>query len=126
MKNETYVAIDDWLERRLGLVLLIALLILASGPLLFLGQWITLKVYGFWPDISMMSLYRPITISGRRSQRIVDWIMRQQIATWLFVASSAFVFLSFIVLKMLGSRVTAAKRAVYYAKRERGDKNGGL
>jgi hypothetical protein len=124
MKNETYVAIDDWLERRLGLVLLIALLILATGPLLLACQWISLKVYGFWPDISMMSLYHPITVSGRRTQRIVDWVMRQQIALWIFVAASAFVFLCFILLKMIGSRVSAAKRAVYYAKRERGEKSG--
>jgi hypothetical protein len=122
MKNETYVAIDDWLERRLGLVLLIALLMLAIGPLLLLGQWIMLKIYGFWPDISMMSLYRPITVSGQRTQRIVDWVMRQQIALFLFTGSAAFILLCVILAKMLGSRVSAAKRAVYYEKRQRGEK----
>jgi hypothetical protein len=122
MKDETYVAIDDWLERRLGLVLLIALLLLATGPLLLLGQWIMLKIYGFWPDISMMSLYRPITVSGQRTQRIVDWVMRQQIALFLFAGSAAFILFCVILAKMLGSRVTAAKRAVYYARRQRGEK----
>jgi hypothetical protein len=125
MSNETYVAIDAWLERHFGLLLLIALVMLASGPLLLLGQWATWKLTGMWPDITIMELYHPVLVRGQRTQRIIDWVMRQQIGIYLFVGSSVFLLLCFILSKFFDARVETAKRALYYARPDRKERRAG-
>lgn len=119
MSNEALVAVDRWIERHFGLLMLIAMLMLASGPLLLLGQWAVLKLTGIWPDISMMGLYHPVLVRGQRMQRIIDWAMRQQIGVYLFAGSLLFLTFCFFASKMFDARVDAAKRAIYYARPDR-------